>query len=177
MPTNALAREYIGDIIMRKAEQQQGLRRKKRNPRFDDSQLDEMASVLSNPSHVIGYSRVLFQHDKPVNKKDVRILNVDEINAGHSGVSEVVLAYIEENLDNLVDSDEFKWAITEFLDMRDYIIDEDGTDIVVVMIKALENVIPAVERLKQLIAEFHLGEVVKILCRQPELSGRLLSHI
>lgn len=177
MPTNAIAKEYLGDIIVRKAEQAQGIRRKKGNPKYDDSELNDMRSVLQNPQHINGYSHVLAKYDSPVKKDELRILTMNEIEEGQRGVSEVVLAFIEEHLDDVIESSEFTWALREFFVMRDYCMDEEGVDIAIVLLKALEGVVPAIARLKKLVTDFCLDEIIQVLCSQPNLSSKILAFV
>lgn len=105
----------------------------------------------------------------------VSIINNGELNSGRRGVLEESIACVENDMDRLADSDEYRYELEVLLKYRDKCIIEEGIDIIRLLLASLKSDKVAIKRLKGLVDMYELKDTLSVLCSRSDLYGRLVS--
>lgn len=150
-PTSQLGKEWLGEAFEKSL--QGGVE--------EDSNLNNY-----------GYGCEIY-YKKNIGKREVSLLTSEEAEQQEKGIMEEVVYY---KLD-IVDREELKTNIIEFLDVRDYIEKEKmGLDIWLLLKKARSGNKKAVERFKEIVEEFNMQELMRVILEN-ELCIEVLSNI
>lgn len=105
--------------------------------------------------------------------REVNLLNGEEMEVyGSCGVSDSVLEFTENYLDDIIESEEIKKAVSEFIDMREYLYIEEGIDIWV-MLEKLHKCLDQrkafnkslVDKFKYIMTEYHMEDILLTLAK------------
>lgn len=103
-------------------------------------------------------------------KREVTMLSVEELKEnGCKGVADTVAQYVETKIDDIIESDEIRYVVGQFLEMHEYLYIEEGIDIWVLIQKAkrmvktqtLNNTI--MEKLKRIMTEYHMEDIFQVV--------------
>lgn len=119
--------------------------------------------------NVNAYGYVCDQNTKmALNKKETSLLTADEVNDGLKGVSEIVASYVDDNIDYIIESSEIKTLVEDFINMRYDILEEAGVDLWRVVKLARRYNTKMVDKLRQLIQEYDIGELIRGILEKSE---------
>lgn len=112
--------------------------------------------------NVTAYGYACEQNTKMVKqKREVNLITVDEAADGVKGIADVVASYIDNNIDSLIEASEFKYQMEQFIEMRDYLLIEEGVALDRLILQAKRANEKAIKRLRDLITDYHLEDMVK----------------
>jgi hypothetical protein len=93
------------------------------------------------------------------NKKQVELLNFEDLEAGWSGVSDKVASYVDLNVDKVIEGSEVATLVDTFLDVQDQLEIEAGVDLWKVFKLALSGNMRMIDRLRGLIHSYDLSSI------------------
>lgn len=103
-------------------------------------------------------------------KKEVTMLSVEELKEnGGKGVADTVAQYVETKIDDIIESDEIRYVVSQFLDMHEYLYIEEGVDIWVLIQKAKRMVKTKtlnkaiMEKLQYIMNEYHMKDIFQVI--------------
>lgn len=103
-----------------------------------------------------------------IQSKEVSILSDSELEGSHRGVSESVAKYIELNIDTIVESSEVQTLVAEFLEVQENFVFEEGINLWSVLQSARQQNSKAIDKLRAIIEEFNIGDLVSDLLNNVE---------
>lgn len=101
-------------------------------------------------------------------KREVQVVSSEDMDDGARGVADVVFNYVDSNLDSIVDSEEVRYFVGQFIDMRDYLLVEEGCDLYTVFIRARDGVTRSIARLRDLIEKYNMTDMIQSLLSNSE---------
>lgn len=105
---------------------------------------------------------------KSSSKKESALLTPEEMEAGFKGIADVVAFYLDENMESILESDEAKTLITEFLEMQEHLIIEEGVNLWKVIKLAKNANTKMILRLRDLIERYNMEELITGIMKNRE---------
>lgn len=94
-------------------------------------------------------------------QKEVALLTTDEVEENKKGVADAVAFYVDTNIDDVIESADIVSFVKEFLEMREYILLEEGLDIWKLLKLAKHNSnTRGIASIRMLISEYSIGEMI-----------------
>ena len=103
-----------------------------------------------------------------VEKREVAILSTNEYEAGYRGVTDVIASYIDENIDNIAESDEIISTVEQAIELQDYFMVEEGISFWRVLSLAKQGCKVSIERLRNLSQQYSMQDFMTNLLGNPE---------
>lgn len=103
-----------------------------------------------------------------VSKKEVAMLTTEEMQNGGRGVADTVARFVDTNVDAIIESSEVRTLVTEFMEVYDQLIIEEGVNLWKVIQLAREAVPTMIDKLRYLISTHNIGELVENVLKNPE---------
>lgn len=101
-------------------------------------------------------------------KKETALLTVEELNGGLRGVVDTVASYLDANVDMIIDNSEIKTIVTDFLEMQEYLLIEEGVNLWAVFNHAKNEKVSSREYLRDIMTEYNLGDTISGVLTHPE---------
>lgn len=101
-------------------------------------------------------------------KRETALLTAEEIEGGLKGVASTVASYIDKNVDTIIESSEIATFIEQFKFWYEELLIVEGVNLWTVLTQARQFITPSVDRLRGLIAEYNIGEVVEGVLKNAE---------
>jgi NurA-like 5'-3' nuclease len=93
--------------------------------------------------------------------REVALLTSDDLEENKKGVADTVASYIDANLDEIIESADIVAFVKEFLEMRDYVLLEEGLDIWKLLRRAKHNSnTKGIAKIRMLIENYSIGEML-----------------
>lgn len=93
-------------------------------------------------------------------RKETALLTVEEVNNGLRGVADSVASYLDQNVDYIVEKSSVSTSVEQFCEMQEYLLIEEGVNLWRVMELAREENYESINRLRGLITEYSLGDLI-----------------
>lgn len=104
----------------------------------------------------------------------VSVLTNSELTEGHSGITELVAQYVEENIDTILDNLDIDYFVNSFLDMREYVYLEEGKDIWRLLELSRKEDMKALKKLRGIISQYdYLKELIEYILKTPDCYSKL----
>lgn len=92
-------------------------------------------------------------------KRETALLTSEDFEAGaRHGVAESVAFYVDNTIDSVLDREEVKSLVVEFLDLHEYLLVEEGKDIFSVMKLVLEGNVALKKVLSDILAKYRASD-------------------
>lgn len=126
---------------------------------------------VTSDTDAVAYGAVCTKNQKlNKSKKEVMLLSVEELKeSGGKGVADSVAQYIETKIEDIVESDEMRYVVNQFLDMHEYLYIEEGVDIWVLIQKAKRMISTQtlnkriMEKLQYIMNEYHMKDIFQVV--------------
>lgn len=93
--------------------------------------------------------------------KEVALLTSDDLEDNKKGVADTVASYIDTNIDAIIESADVVAFVQEFLEMREYVLLEEGLDIWKLLKLAKHNSnTRGIAKIRMLIENYSIGEML-----------------
>ncbi|MNL91190.1 hypothetical protein D3C81_09200 [compost metagenome] len=103
-------------------------------------------------------------------KNESPLISVEEINEGKKGIADTVAFYVDSNIDAIIEDSEVKSLVEEFLDIHEYLLIEEGTDLWHVIKRAKTFNTAMVDKLRRLTEKYRLDDLIKGILSRAECS-------
>lgn len=101
-------------------------------------------------------------------RREMALLEPEEVEAGVRGVANTVAYYVDTSIDDLIDNSEVATFIEQFKVLYDEIFVEEGQNLWVLLNQARQFFTPSVTRLRALVEQYDMGEVIEGVLTNPE---------
>ena len=101
-------------------------------------------------------------------KKEVALLTVEEIDSGLRGVADTVAFYLDRNVDSIIESDEARTLVHDFMQVHEDLLLEEGVNIWKVITLAKQANTMMIDKLRDLMSRYNLTELIQDVLRNRE---------
>lgn len=112
-----------------------------------------------------------------VGNKEVALLTVEEIDMGMRGVADTVASHIDTDIDAIIESSEITTLAEEFLEVHESLFIDEGVNLFRVIKAACTANKRAINKLRLLVEQHNIGDLVKDVLENPACLKELEGHL